>query len=131
MTLNKTLLAAFCCVLLHSPAHAQAEDTNHAVSANSDNTEVNTRDRNESEQTADEADNSTSDLEVMQKIRQAVMADDTLSVYGQNVKIISENGKVTLKGPVENEAERKSIEHKATEVVGAENVTNQLSVDSD
>ena len=67
----------------------------------------------------------------MQKIRQAVVGDKSLSTYGHNVKIISEHGKVTLKGPVHTDEERKNIEAKAVEVAGAGNVTNMLEVKGD
>ena len=64
----------------------------------------------------------------MQNIRKAIMADQAMSTYAKNVKVISENGKVTLKGPVRSEEERKSIEAKAVEVAGAGNVTNRITV---
>ena len=66
----------------------------------------------------------------MQKIRKAVEEDKSLSVYAHNVKIISENGKVTLKGPVRSEAESQNIETKALNVAGADNVDNRLSIES-
>ena len=57
------------------------------------------------------------------------MADKSLSTYGHNVKIIAQNGSVTLKGPVHSEEEKQTIESKAAEVVGgADKVSNQLSV---
>ena len=78
--------------------------------------------------TADQGKNNPSDRTIMQKIRQAVMADKSLSTYAHNVKIISQNGKVTLKGPVHSEAEKQSIEQKATEVAGSGNVTNEIVI---
>jgi osmotically-inducible protein OsmY len=75
-----------------------------------------------------EAKETTPDRDIMQKIRKAVVADKSLSTYGHNVKIISEHGKVTLKGPVRSDDESKNIEAKAVEIAGAGNVTNQLSV---
>ena len=68
------------------------------------------------------------DRDVMQKIRKAVIADKSLSSYAHNIKIISENGQVTLKGPVRSATEKKIIEAKAVDVVGADNVINHLSV---
>ena len=65
------------------------------------------------------------------KIRRAVMADKSLSTYAHNVKIISQNGTVTLKGPVRSDDEVKSIVSKATDVTGsADKVINQMSVKS-
>jgi len=93
-----------------------------------DNTKVNKRDRAEAQPTADQAKNSKSDRELMQEIRKSVVDDKTLSTYGHNVKIISQHGKVTLKGPVRSAEESKTIEEKAVAVAGSGNVTNQLSV---
>jgi osmotically-inducible protein OsmY len=93
-----------------------------------DNTGVNKRDRAKHAKTADQAKETTSDREIMQKIRQAVVDDESLSTYAHNVKIISANGKVTLKGPVRSMEESKNIEAKATEVAGAGNVINKLSI---
>lgn len=124
MKLTKILYTAACAILLSFSAQAQEATT----SANSDNTEVNTRDRSSDERTADQAKNNLSDRQVMRKIRKSVMADKSLSTYAHNVKIISEHGKVTLKGPVRSNAERKTIVSKATDVVGAENVTNEISI---
>jgi osmotically-inducible protein OsmY len=96
-----------------------------------DNTKVNKRDRSAAEPTSDQAKETVSDRNIMQKIRKALVADKTLSTYGKNVKIISRHGKVTLKGPVHTEDESKSIEAKAVEVAGAGNVTNQLAIKGD
>ena len=96
-----------------------------------DNTKVNQRDKAKSQPTADQAKNATSDLEIMKKIRQAVVADKALSSYAHNVKIISQHGKVTLKGPVHTQEESTNIEAKATDVAGAGNVTNMLAVKGD
>ena len=64
----------------------------------------------------------------MQKIRKAVMDDKSLSTYAHNVKIISQNGKVTLKGPVRSNEEKQTIEQKARDVAGVGNVTNQITI---
>jgi hyperosmotically inducible periplasmic protein len=96
-----------------------------------DNTKVNKRDRSAAEPTADQAKENVSDRDVMQKIRKSLVADKTLSTYGKNVKVISQHGKVTLKGPVHSEDESKNIEAKAVAVAGAGNVTNQLAVKGD
>ena len=64
----------------------------------------------------------------MQKIRKAVMDDKSLSTYAHNVKIIAQDGKVTLKGPVRSEEEKQTIEKLATDVAGAGNVTDQITI---
>ena len=89
-----------------------------------DNTKMNKGDH----PTADQAKNNASDRDIMQNIRKAVVSDKSLSTYGHNVKIISKDGKVTLKGPVRSEQEKSAIESKAVEVAGAGNVTNELTV---
>jgi hyperosmotically inducible periplasmic protein len=94
-----------------------------------DNTEVNQRDRNSSEPTADQQKNAKSDREMTRKIRQALTQDKSLSTYGRNVKIITRNGMVTLKGPVRSEDEKQAIETKATEIAGENNVTSKLDVE--
>jgi osmotically-inducible protein OsmY len=78
--------------------------------------------------TADQAKNDTSDRDIMQKIRKSIVDDKSLSTSAHNVKVIAKNGKVTLKGPVNSDAERQSVEQKATDVAGSGNVTNQLTV---
>jgi hyperosmotically inducible protein len=102
-----------------------------ATAQQPDNTKVNERDRDSSQSTADQAKNNLSDRQIMQNIRKAVMADKSLSTYGHNAKIISEHGKVTLKGPVHSNEESRNIEAKATEVAGSGNGVNQLSVKND
>src|ERR1051325_9873218 len=93
-----------------------------------DNTKVNERDRSKGAPTADKAKDNLNDREIMQKIRKSVVDDKSLSTYAHNVKIISQHGKVTLKGPVHTEEEKKNIEAKAIEVAGTGNVTNMLEV---
>src|SRR4051794_7729588 len=106
-----------------------AQDASKAAAP--DNSGVNTRDRAKSQPTADQAKENVPDRELMRRIRKAVVDDKSLSTYAHNVKIIATHGKVTLKGPVNSEEESKTIEAKAKEVAGAENVTNQISVKAD
>ena len=93
-----------------------------------DNTKVNKRDRAKEAATADQQKENSSDRKITQKIRQALMDDKTLSTYAQNVKIIAQDGQVTLKGPVRTEDEKKTVEAKAAEVAGAGHVTNQITI---
>ena len=63
------------------------------------------------------------------KIRKALIADKALSMYAHNVKIITQNGSVTLKGPVRSEDEKQQVASKAAEAAGgADKVDNQLTV---
>jgi len=69
------------------------------------------------------------DRDMTAQIRKSVMADKSLSTYAHNVKIITQDGMVTLKGPVRSDDEVKSIMAKATEVAGSsDKVVNQLEV---
>jgi osmotically-inducible protein OsmY len=79
-------------------------------------------------QTAQSQKENASDREITQKIRQSLMADKSLSTYAHNVKIITQDGQVTLKGPVQNENEREAIASKAADVAGTGKVNNQLTV---
>jgi hyperosmotically inducible periplasmic protein len=94
----------------------------------SDNTRVNKRDRSGEQVTADQQKQNSSDLELTRQIRRSITKDKSLSTYAHNVKIIAQNGTVTLKGPVRSEEERKAIESKAVEVAGVSNVKNELDV---
>jgi hyperosmotically inducible protein len=94
-----------------------------------DNTAVNKRDRDRSEPTADQQKSNVSDRDLTKKIRQSIVGDKSLSTYAHNVKVISQNGVVTLKGPVRSEEEKKAIEAKAMDVVGSGGkVNNEMSV---
>ena len=93
-----------------------------------DNTKANTRDRSKAEATADQGKNNAGDRDLMQKIRKSIMDDKTLSTYAHNVKVIAQDGKVTLKGPVRSESEKTAIEQKATDVAGAGNVNSQITI---
>ena len=96
----------------------------------SDNTSVNKRDRQKNEPTADQQKENKPDRELAKAIRSAIVKDKSLSTYAHNIKIISENGRITLKGPVRSEKEKKAVETKATEIAG-KNVKSELSVAPD
>ena len=96
--------------------------------APADNTTVNQRDRNPNEPTADQQKNTPSDRDITKQIREAIVKDKSLSTYAHNAKIITQNGQVTLKGPVRSDEEKRAIEAKATEIVGENKVTNELDI---
>jgi osmotically-inducible protein OsmY len=114
-----TLVFAGALLVTQFPAGAQTP---------ADNTKVNQRDRAKDAATADQQKESTSDRDLTQKIRRSVMDDKTLSTYAHNVKIIAQDGQITLKGPVRTESEKKTIEAKATEVAGTGRVINEISI---
>jgi osmotically-inducible protein OsmY len=93
-----------------------------------DNTKANARDQSRSEPTADQQKNNRSDLDITRDIRRALVGDKTLSSYAHNVKVITQNGEVTLKGPVRTMDEKTAVETKANSVAGAAHVKSELSV---
>jgi hyperosmotically inducible protein len=79
--------------------------------------------------TADSQPNTAADRATTAKVRKAIVEDKGLSTYAHNVKIITMNGQVTLKGPVKSEEEKQTIASKAAEVAGSpDKVNNQLSI---
>jgi len=118
------IVLALSSALSLNPFHLSSQDTTKPA----DNTKNNQRDRSKAEPTADQAKNNLSDRDTMQKIRKSIMDDKSLSSYAHNVKIIAQNGKVTLKGPVRSEDEKRMVEEKATEVAGSGNVTDDMTI---
>lgn len=104
------------------------QSTDQSATPQADNTRMNRQDRNSNEATADQQKADRSDREITQQIRKSIMDDKSLSTYGHNVKVITQNGMVTLKGPVRSEEEKKAVEAKAAEVAGSDKVTNEIDV---
>lgn len=102
------------------------QDTGSTAPA--DNTKVNQRDKQPSSATADQQKDNQTDLELTRKIRRSLVQDKTLSSNAHNVKIITANGMVVLKGPVNSAEEKQSVEAKAAEIAGADKVTSQIDV---
>ena len=90
-----------------------------------DNTKKN---KDQTNPTADQQKMNPSDRAITQKIRKAVIEDKSLSTYAHNIKIITRDGKVTLRGPVRSEDEKNNLQAKAVAVAGDASVTNQLEV---
>jgi hyperosmotically inducible protein len=78
--------------------------------------------------TADQQKSNKGDRQLTQQIRKSVVGDKSLSVAAHNVKIISRDGMVTLRGTVKSDDEKKAIEDKATEIAGQGKVTSELTV---
>jgi len=93
-----------------------------------DNTKTNQADRQAGEPTADQQKNNKSDRETAKEIRKSIQSDKSLSTYAHNVKVIAQNGTVTLRGPVRSDEEKKIIQEKAAAVAGASNVVNDLTI---
>jgi hyperosmotically inducible periplasmic protein len=95
--------------------------------ATPDNSQVNEKDRNPDQVTADQQKDNTADRTITQEVRKALIADKSLSTYAHNVKIITQNGTVTLKGPVRTEEEKQLVEAKAATASGKP-VNSELTV---
>ncbi len=98
-------------------------------STNVDNSGINARDRNGATLTPGDQGNSPNDVALTQQIRKAlVMGTNDFSVVAQNVKIITTDGKVTLRGPVNTESEKNGIVAMANVIAGPQNVVDQIEV---
>ena len=117
------LTAVFCAAAVMSQGQVPATGTKP------DNTEMNKRDRDSGAATADRQKMDAADQDLTKKIRQSIMSDKSLSTYAHNIKVISQNGTVTLKGPVKSDDEKKNVVAKAVAVAGsADKVTDEVSV---
>ncbi len=115
-------------LLLGSSLPATGVRTQDAQQPAADNTKSNKGDQSSGAMTADKQKMNPADRDLTKKIRAALHDDSTLSTYAHNIKIVSQGGKVTLKGPVRSDDEKLAVEAKATGVAGAGNVTNELTV---
>jgi hyperosmotically inducible periplasmic protein len=95
-----------------------------------DNSKSNDTVKAERQATSDMQKNDASDIDLVKRIRQSVMADNTLSTYGHNVKIVAVNGTVTLNGVVRSDAEKQQIGKKAASIAGEGRVIDDLKVAS-
>ena len=127
----RNVVRTFLCsgLLLGAGVLASAQEpTSQQASPAAGNTKVNERDRSQNEPTADQQKENRSDRDITQQIRQSIMKDKSLSTYAHNVKVVTQDGQVTLKGPVRSEDEKKAIEAKAAEVAGDGKVTSDLNI---
>jgi hyperosmotically inducible protein len=111
----------FCISLMATPILRYQETQQTAP----DNTKKN---KDQTSPTADQQKMNPADRAITQKIRKAIHEDNSLSNYAHNIKIITQDGKVTLRGPVRSEEEKNNLQAKAAAVAGQDNVTNQLEI---
>jgi len=104
------------------------EQPSQSAAVAPDNSGRNERDRNDATKTAGDQSESEADRTISQNIRKAITSDDSVSTNGKNVKIITVDGVVTLRGPVKSEAEKTNIAAKAQQIAGVKNVENQLEI---
>jgi hyperosmotically inducible periplasmic protein len=120
--MKRTLLALACLSAFSLAALAGNEKTEP------DNTAVNERDRSGETKTSGDQANSSANLKTTQAIRQALMKDGELSTTAKNIKVITANGHVTLRGPVKTAQEKSKIDQIAKSAAGGAQIDNQLDV---
>jgi hyperosmotically inducible protein len=123
MMLMKRTLLVLACLSTFSVAAMAADDKTKP-----DNTAMNERDRSRETQTSGDQSNSSADLKTTQAIRQALMKDSELSTTAKNIKIMTDNGRVTLRGPVKNAQEKAKIGQLARSAAGGAKIDDQLDV---
>ena len=117
-------------VLMIGCSKNPSEDKQVSQTVAPDNSGRNVRDRDDQTKTPGDQSENEADRTITQNIRQAITADDSLSTNAKNVKIITSDGTVTLRGPVKSEKEKTDIEAKAKQVAGVKRVDNQIEVAS-
>jgi len=126
----------FCCVLLlaavacekSDATHSKATDPNAAAPVPADNTGKNERDQHVAALTPGDQGGSQADRTVTQQVRQGVVDDSALSMTAKNVKIITVDGVVTLRGPVKSAAEKSQVAAIAQRVAGVTRVEDKLEI---
>lgn len=122
--MKKISLSILCLSALTWSALAQGNNSSPAA----DNSALNKRDRSGETQTSGDQSNSSGEITTTSAIRRALVRDGTLSAMAKNVKIILENGVVTLRGPVKSEAEKTKVAELAKTHAGNAKVEDQLEV---
>lgn len=137
MVLSSVLFLAGCSQTTPQPAaNAPPRSVTPADTARTnrnappDNTAVNQRDTAPDAKTPIDQNENQADINVTAKIRQQVLDVKDLSIDARNAKIITADGKVTLRGPVKSTEERETLDRIARTVAGDGNVDNQLEVAS-
>jgi hyperosmotically inducible protein len=116
-------------IMMTSPVRAEQDSAIYlAADSALENTEINVRDKGNTTLTPEDQKETESDIKITADIRQAIIKNKSLSVNAQNVKIITRNGVVTLRGPVESKKESKKIKKIAKHTPGVLKVDNQLEI---
>ena len=114
-----------------APASTDTTGTAGPSAAEPDNTAINERDRVGATKTPIDQNENQRDVNITAEIRKAVLARENMSINARNVKIITADGKVTLRGPVNSDDEKKIIEDIARNLAGKDNVTSEIEVKAD
>jgi len=111
-----------------SRVYSSQDNSANAPSKDADNTGLNTRDRSGATVTPGDQSNNDADLETTKNIRRALSSNDELSTDAKNIKIVTANGKVTLRGPVKSEQEKQAVRAAVQSAAGNATVDDQLEV---
>ena len=121
--MKQTLLALACLSALSLAAFAADDEK-----AKPDNTATNERDRSGETKTSGDQSNNSADLKITQAIRRALMKDRELSTTAKNIKVVTANGQVTLRGPVKSAQEKAKVDQIARSAAGGAQIDDQLEV---
>jgi len=110
------------------PKADEPVNTSTDNSVKPDNSRRNQRERAEQEKTPINQNENKADLEISRKIRQSILDDKNLSTYAHNIKIITQDGIVNLKGPVRSQEEKRNVEARAVDIAGRDKVKSQIEV---
>jgi hyperosmotically inducible protein len=121
--MKQTLLALACLSALSLAALAADNEK-----AKPDNTATNERDRSGETKTSGDQSNNSADLKITQAIRRALMNDREVSMTAKNIKVVTANGQVTLRGPVKTAQEKAKVDQIARSAAGGAQIDDQLEV---
>ena len=127
LALIATLLV-FGCSKEHGDKNTNDNQVSQSTQVPPDNTGRNVRDRDDATKTPGDQSENEADRTITQNVRKALTDDDSLSTDGKNVKVITNDGNVTLRGPVKTDKEKSEIENKAKQIAGVKKIDNQLEV---
>jgi hyperosmotically inducible periplasmic protein len=124
--MNKAVMVLAASIILSAPCSNAFAQAGSALSP--DNSAINVRDRSPAAVTADSQSSSKDDLELTARVRRTIINHKSLSMMAQNIKVISTNGQVTLRGPVKSDQEKNAIVSDVQGVAGVNGVADRLEV---
>ena len=108
--------------------YGQSNEAAPTAGSDVDNTRTNKVDRNNTQNTAQGQSGAEADRRLTAAVRKAITREKSLSTYAHNVKVITHNGEVTLRGPVRTNEEKAKVAEIAQQVAGVSKVNDELLV---
>ncbi|MDY7540674.1 BON domain-containing protein [Undibacterium sp. RTI2.1] len=96
--------------------------------SNVDNSEMNVRDKSNVTATPQDQSNSAGDRKLLSLVRRNIVHEKSLSMSAHNIKIMTSDGVVTLRGPVKNKEEKVKLEKVTLDTPGVKSIDDQLDV---